>query len=41
MTCFCQKDNVNANNITRMKLSEKMMLPCVDKLVTTATQFKI
>ena len=22
MTCFCQKDNVNANNITRMESSE-------------------
>lgn len=24
MTCFCQKDNVNANNITRLELSEKI-----------------
>ena len=24
MTCFCQKDNVNANNITRPELSEKI-----------------
>ena len=24
MTCFCQKDNVNANNITRLELSEKL-----------------
>ena len=24
MTCFCQKDNANANNITRPKLSEKI-----------------
>ena len=24
MTCFCQKDNVNANNITRLKLLEKI-----------------
>ena len=23
MTCFCQKDNVNANNITRLELLEK------------------
>ena len=41
MTCFCQKDNVNANNITRLELSEKLMLPSVDKLVTMATLFKI
>ena len=24
MTCFCQKDNENANNITRLELSEKI-----------------
>ena len=24
MTCFCQKDNVNANIITRLDLSEKI-----------------
>ena len=24
MTCFCQKDNVNTNNITRLELSEKI-----------------
>ena len=24
MTCFCQKDNVNAKNITRLELSEKI-----------------
>ena len=24
MICFGQKDNVNANNITRLKLSEKI-----------------
>ena len=24
MTCFCQKDNVNANNITRLELPEKI-----------------
>ena len=24
MTCFCQKDNANANNITRLELSEKI-----------------
>ena len=24
MTCFCQKDNENANNITRQELSEKI-----------------
>ena len=24
MTCFCQKDNVNANNITRLELSKKI-----------------
>ena len=24
MTCFCQKHNVNANNIRRLELSEKI-----------------
>ena len=24
MTCFCQKDNVNANDITSLELSEKI-----------------
>ena len=24
MTCFCQKDNINANNIARLELSEKI-----------------
>ena len=24
MTCFCQKDNVNANNIARLELLEKI-----------------
>ena len=24
MTCFCQKDNVNTNNITRLELSKKI-----------------
>ena len=24
MTCFCQKDNVNANYISRLELSEKI-----------------